>query len=266
MGLLHLPVFLAYGDSWEGPISWRKPILFGVSTGMTLWSLGWIVSYLKRNTLDKCFAAVVSVTLVVEVLLITWQQWRGQPSHFNRVASFDAAIDYSMLVLITVAFLGICYFAIRCCGRLDLAADYRVAARLGMFFLVLSCIIGFVISTHGYHRIEQGLNPETVGNNGVAKFPHGIAIHALQLLPALVFVMRKLSVSLELRLLMLWATVISTAFLLAFAIVQTLQGHSRFDLQTISGTAVFTLGIISFVAPLLFTVVKISRCSRRQDV
>lgn len=30
-GLFHLGVFLVDGGAWEGPISWRKPVTFGLS-------------------------------------------------------------------------------------------------------------------------------------------------------------------------------------------------------------------------------------------
>jgi len=53
LGMLHVPVWMMDGSDWEGRVSWRKPILFGVSTGMTLWSLGWIVGALKGSR--SCF-------------------------------------------------------------------------------------------------------------------------------------------------------------------------------------------------------------------
>ncbi len=38
-GLVHLGLWMAAGQEWEGPISLRKPALFGISSGLTLWSL-----------------------------------------------------------------------------------------------------------------------------------------------------------------------------------------------------------------------------------
>jgi hypothetical protein len=32
-GLFHVGAFLADGGPWEGPLSWRKPITFGLSSG-----------------------------------------------------------------------------------------------------------------------------------------------------------------------------------------------------------------------------------------
>lgn len=256
IGFAHLGVFVASGTDWEGSVSWRKPILFGVSTGMTLWSLGWIAGSLKRIKADQAVASIVSATLVIEVLLITLQQWRGTSSHFNQSTAFDATVDLTMLALITIAVVGICYFGIRCFGQSKLPIDYRNAARIGVGFLIVSCVIGFAISAHGYWQVEQGLPPETVGKKGVAKFPHGFAIHALQLLPALMLGLRKTGADMSTRLLILWAASASTSFLLAFSILQTIFGHARFDIQSPASFALLCLGLSAFLIPLGFAAIR----------
>jgi hypothetical protein len=48
-GLVHGVVFLLDGGGWDGPLSWRKPILFGFSFGITVLSLGWVLSFLPRR-------------------------------------------------------------------------------------------------------------------------------------------------------------------------------------------------------------------------
>ena len=82
-GLAHLGVWLFLGGQWEGPVSWRKPILFGISTGMTVLSIGWLVPKLRPSKIDMFLSAGLGISLVVEVALITVQQWRGVASHFN---------------------------------------------------------------------------------------------------------------------------------------------------------------------------------------
>jgi hypothetical protein len=44
-GLVHSVVFLVDGGGWDGPLSWRKPILFGFSFGITVLTLGWVLSF-----------------------------------------------------------------------------------------------------------------------------------------------------------------------------------------------------------------------------
>ena len=249
-GLIHIPIWLADGGSWQGSISWRKPILFGISTGMTLWSLGWLEKNLLRRGFDRTIGWIVSVSLVLEVALITLQRWRGAASHFNHATTFDEVIDFAMLSLIIIAFLGIFYFAVRSFGQLTLDADYRSALRSGMGFLIVSCLIGFVISIYGYERLAEGLSPEKVGKEGVPKFPHGIAIHALQLLPLAVLVMRRTASSLQQRVSVVrWLTA-SFALQIVFASYQTSNGYARGDLQTPLGMLLACAVTISLIVPV----------------
>jgi len=39
-GMAHLVVWAVLGGPWEGPVTWRKPILFGISGGLTSLSHG----------------------------------------------------------------------------------------------------------------------------------------------------------------------------------------------------------------------------------
>ena len=252
LGVAHVPIYLASGASWEGPVSFRKPILFGISTGMTLWSLGWLTRNLNEFKLDGLVAKVVSGSLVFEVALIAMQFWRGQASHFNRTTMFDGSVDMAMLGMICVAFLGIGYLAVRSFGQLNLDADDRLAVRLGMLFLVVSCVIGFVISVVGYSQSTMGMRPETIGERGAAKFPHGIAIHALQFLPALVYILKKLSFALSQRLMMLWAASASMMLMLIYASYQTWSGLGRFELDSGTGAALLGSAAIAFVGPAVF--------------
>jgi hypothetical protein len=237
------------GGGWEGNVSWRKPILFGVSTGMTLCSLGWLVDHIRRNAIDQLFEWVVSISLVIEVGLITLQQWRGVASHFNRSSTFDSQVDLAMLVLICIAFIGILYFFVRCFGKMDIGADYAIATRLGMLLLVVSCVIGFAISSYGYQRVSASLPPETIGKGGVTKFPHGVAIHALQILPAIVWLMRRFKIKTEQTKFVVCCLSMSFGFQIAFACYQTGSGLSRFDVQTLVGWILATFAVVAAVVP-----------------
>ena len=251
VGAIHIPIWLADGSSWEGSVAWRKPILFGISTGMTLWSLGWLKTNLKRRRPDDAVAWVVSISLVLEVGLITLQRWRGTASHFNHATTLDEIIDYAMLGLICIAVLGICYFAVRSFGNLKLTADYQYALRSGMCFLVISCLIGFVISVYGYERLSEGFSPEKVGRAGVPKFPHGIAIHALQMLPLAVFVMQRLATPLAQRLTVVHWLTASFVLQIIFASYQTFNGYARGELQTLLGGALAVAVVATLIIPAI---------------
>ncbi|MFT5525089.1 MAG: hypothetical protein ACI9HK_003055, partial [Pirellulaceae bacterium] len=95
-GVGHSVAWLFFGGSWSGPTSIRKPILFGLSAGMTMISMAWILSLLPVRYGDRSSKIFFSVAMLVEVALITVQQWRGVPAHFNRATALDAAILTTM--------------------------------------------------------------------------------------------------------------------------------------------------------------------------
>jgi hypothetical protein len=64
-------VWLIDGGSLSGPISWRKPILFGFSAGVTVLSMGWGVGKMTRWLMDFPLLALFSAAMLVEVGLIT---------------------------------------------------------------------------------------------------------------------------------------------------------------------------------------------------
>src|SRR5947209_6171890 len=46
-GLVHLGVAALDNRPWLGPLSWRKPVTFGLSFGATLIAITWIASFLR---------------------------------------------------------------------------------------------------------------------------------------------------------------------------------------------------------------------------
>ena len=99
-GCLHLAMFAMHGTTWHGPLSIRKPALFGISGGMTTWSIAWLMTQLRPQKFDSFLANSLAIGLLVEVALITLQYWRGVASHFNHSTTLDAAIEFTMLGLI----------------------------------------------------------------------------------------------------------------------------------------------------------------------
>ncbi|MGD9527516.1 MAG: hypothetical protein AB7V44_12070, partial [Pseudonocardia sp.] len=98
-GVAHLGVQALSSGPWEGPVSWRKPVTFGLSFGITLASVAWAASYLAiRERLRTGLLGVLAVVSVAEVVLIDLQAWRGVPSHFNLETTFDAAVARGLAV------------------------------------------------------------------------------------------------------------------------------------------------------------------------
>ncbi len=235
-GLVHAVIFLATGSSWEGPLSIRKPILFGISTGLTLVSLGWLQSKLLPARYDGVLSRMFAIAMLIEVGLITLQYWRGQASHFNHEDTISWIVDRTITCLIIFATLFIIDLTRRSLKFFDAETEMKLAIRAGMIFLLISCGMGFVILFYGEYLASQGRSPETFGKAGVMKFPHGIAIHAIQLFPILVWVASKLNISSAKRVRIVQYSIASMTAFLVFSLVQTLSGRARFDVDWIGGS------------------------------
>jgi hypothetical protein len=249
-GLAHVAVWGVVGGPWEGPVTWRKPILFGISAGLTSLSLGWVWSKLPRRWGDHWLAAATAWALILEVLLINLQRWRGVASHFNRATPLDSAIYDAMGVLIIFVSLVIVDLTVRLFrDRVSLTADMLLAAQAGMVLLVISCALGVWVSVHGDRQVAAGLEAERFGAAGVAKFPHGMVIHAIQWLPAIAWAARRAGLGGQARLRVVGSATVGTGLLLVYALEQTLAGRSRFDATPL--TAAILLAGVGCVAATL---------------
>jgi hypothetical protein len=253
-GLVHLGLWAMLGGPWEGPVTWRKPILFGISAGLTSLSLGWVWAKLPVRRGDGWLAAATAWALLVEVFLIDLQRWRGVASHFNRGTPLDAFLYDAMGVLIIFVSLVIVDLTVRLLrGPVALSADMLLAAQAGMVFLVISCGLGVWVSVNGDLRVAAGLEPEQFRAAGVPKFPHGSVIHAIQWLPAIAWAARRAGLGERLRLTTVASATLGTGLLLAYSLTQTLAGRARFDV-TPATTAVLALGVgclmLSLALPL----------------
>lgn len=228
-GLVHVVVWAVLGGPWEGPLAWRKPILFGISTGVTLWSLAWLLPLLRPLRGDVWLSRVLSTSLVVEVALITLQTWRGVPSHFNRATPFDASVGEAAQWLVWLASFIIAYLTVRSLFPLQASLPMKLAIRGGMLLLLVGCALGFWTAMAGDWLMSQQLAAEIIPPRGVLKFPHGMAMHAIQFLPIVAWLsrFRDLDQQRSMRVVQLATASVTLGVLYSF--VQTLAGRPRFD-------------------------------------
>ncbi len=248
LGIIHIPIQMASDLSWDAPTSFRKPILFGISTGLTLGSLLLLLNDLRPKPWDRYLRSWLCVSLVAEVLLITVQAWRRVPSHFNRATVVDTVIEVSMLAFILFAVVWIFVLTLRSMQQNAFGAvspARALAQQAGMVFLTLSCFLGIGITVIGNYQLLNGGSTETLGGKGVLKFPHGAVLHAIQTLVAWSWLCDrfhaahgKMSVAL--------LSGAHVAFVM-YAVRQTWMGRSRWDGD---GTAWGLLGAASLLAML----------------
>lgn len=161
-GVFHLLVWTVLGGSMSGDVSWRKPILFGFSAGATMVSLGWMVGKIRRRWGDFVLFMLFSFAMLLEVGLITLQQWRGVGSHFNSSTPFDATVLAWIEGLIVFATIVIADVTRRSFREVSAGPDLVLAIRGGMVLLLFACLLGFVLVGYGNHRVMQGRPPESM--------------------------------------------------------------------------------------------------------
>ena len=178
-GFFHVAVWAVAGmPSLEGPVSWRKPITFGFSTGILILSLTWVLALMPASVRRARQAKVFSALLVAEIALIDMQQWRGVASHFNNATPFDGAVFTTMGILIVAASAIVALWtrdAFR--EALDTTPAMAAAVRLGMVMLNVGNLIGIFMS---------------VTNATSVKPLHGVALHMIQALPIAIWFVTRL--------------------------------------------------------------------------
>jgi hypothetical protein len=193
-GLFHGIVLFTTGGSLEGPLSWRKPTVFGLSFGITAVTIAFVASALRLSKVASwILLGSLGVASVAETALITMQTWRGVPAHFNFATVFDTAVFIAMGVLVTiVAVVLLVLTVLSFTAMRGIPRSLALAIQAGMVLLIVGQILGVLIITTGVQPAAMGDDAAVFGPNGVVlgsagilKYPHGIALHAVQLLPLL---------------------------------------------------------------------------------
>lgn len=186
-GVVHFGVFLVDGGPWEGPVSWRKPTTFGLSFGLTLITVAWVAGYLVMSPRARAWLlGIFTADCVLEVAGITVQAWRRVPSHFNtetpvsRAIAMSLAFGGAVLIVVLVSFAAL---ALR--GRIRGPSDLRLALRAGWALLLLTLATGAAMIAKGT-ILYRTVSPERAYESaGSLKPVHGVALHAILVLPLL---------------------------------------------------------------------------------
>ena len=190
-----------------GAPAWLKPSKFAVSTAIYMFTLAWIFSYLPDwPRMRSRVGWVTAAVLVLEVLLISLQAWRGTTSHFNIGTPFDVAVFATMGVAIfvqtgssvaaTVALFRQ-RFADPALGwalRLGLAISIAGASVGGLMTRPTTAQLadarpGYRLTVGGAHTVgAPDGGPGLPGTgwsvaHGDLRVPHFYGLHAMQILP-----------------------------------------------------------------------------------
>ena len=247
--VFHIGVFLVKGGPVTGPISWRKPITFGFSIGLTAVCISWLAGYLPKNRKKGwLLLGTLGVAGTIEVFLVSMQQWRGVASHFNFFAArFDAVVAVSIAIFIVPVSISIVLITVWTFRELRTSPSMSWAIRGGMTMLTVGLFFGGLMIFNAVTQFvnRTGLPPNIWGEDGVMKMPHALAIHGLQVLLVAVLLMRLTSWDEARRLFIVKLITLGYFGLIMLSTVQMLSGLAPFDLSLLpTAVSVISLAII----------------------
>ncbi len=269
-GLFHIAILAFTGFEWSGPVSWRKPMSFGLSVGLLLATIGWILDRLpNRPRLADSIAWIFGLASTVEVGLITLQAWRGVPSHFNSFEETNALVFSWMAYMVGV--MSLCLIAVLVWAAISRPADHLVsrAVLVGMVLVVAGLGIGqWLVELGNDFAAANGIVPEIVTNGaeGTPKFPHAIAFHGIQVFILAALALRRSHTSEHMRKRLMSVLLVSYTGILAFASAQAVFGVAPAGVSVwtwlMALSTVVTLAATAQVARLYAKTPRLGRASK----
>lgn len=235
---------------------WLKPVKFALSGAVYLAALACITRELRRTWSVRIISGIIGWLIVAEVLLVSLQAGRGVQSHFNIDTAFDVGVFSTMgtaIATVWVLSMVLLVMHVRAPVR-DRAMG--MALRFGLALNIVGAAVGWVMvqpQPAQLAAIRTGVHPfragaHTVGApdggaglpltnwsiaHGDLRVPHFIGLHALQLLPVLVLLLRAVRTrrddAVERSLLTLAAGACTAIFLTS--LLQALAGRPSFPIS-----------------------------------
>jgi hypothetical protein len=257
VGLAHLGAWLLVGGAWQGPVSFRKPTTFGVSFGLTTITLAWVTGHLRISD-RACWWLLgpLAAADTYEVVWVAFQRWRGVASHFNFATPLDTGLFLLGGVAIAVTVTVILALAVLAFTAMQAPPSMAMAIRAGLLILLVAQGVGGWMIQHGVGPASDGATTglTTFGAAGVMKVPHAVAIHAIQVLPALAWLLSFTTLTERRRVNLMGIAALGYVALVVVSLVQTATGMAPLDVGALAAV-LYLLGVgllgVAFVAALL---------------
>ena len=233
-----------------GAPAWMKPAKFAASIAIYTLTLAWVFTYLPEWTRTRRVVSwITAVTLVLEIVIIDVQAWRGTTSHFN-VGTLVDGVLFSIMGLAILA-QTIAATAVAAALWRQRFSDRAIgwALRFGMTITIVGAMTGGLMTTptraqldaaRAGHRMTVA-GAHTVGapdggpglpgtgwsrEHGDIRVAHFLGLHALQMLALVALFFAALGWQETRRVRIVWAISASYASLFALLLWQALRGQS----------------------------------------
>ena len=210
VGLLHfillaLVLIAMFFDQRQllGVNIWLKPAKFLVSSGIYLWTIGWLLNYVEAPIVARSsLGTIASILILLENAGVVGQALRGERSHFNIATVFNSTVFSIMGVLILINTL---LLVVLLWWFLTKAAPMPAGAlwgcRLGVLLAVLASVEGGYMAASMAHTV--GMKDGGTGlpllnwskEAGDLRVSHFIGLHGLQVLPLGGFLLSEIGAS-----------------------------------------------------------------------
>ena len=266
-GVIHLGILVIGGGSWEGPLSLRKPAVFGLSFGLTLITIVWASSFLPLGARSQVFLLnTFTAACIVETGLVSLQAWRGVPSHFNMETTADALVARALaaggfalvaiIVVLTVA-------AFRRNPTVPLSV--RIAIQVGFVVLCGAMAIGGVMIAKGMMLVFAGEPARAYATGGALKPTHAVTMHAILVLPALAWLLSFADWSESRR---RQVVLVASAGYVALALVVATANIASLELRQVPilADALLALGALAVLAAGAVALLGVARAPRARGL
>ncbi len=184
------------------------------------------------------------------------QRWRGVPSHFN----FDTTLDTFLFLVggaaIAVTVTVIVVLTVLAFTAMSAPPSMALAIRAGLLILLVAQAVGGWMIQHGVGPAGEGVTTglTTFGPAGVMKVPHAVAMHAIQALPALAWLLSFAALPERRRVALVGTATLGYAALVVVSVLQTATGMAPLDVGVVAAV-LYLVGVgllgTAFVAALL---------------
>ena len=239
--------WLVRGGAWDGPVSLRKAVTFGLAFGLTVVTVTWLSAQLRMPDRRRVRVLLTfTAACVLEVVLVGEQSWRGVPSHFNRDSPVDSVVSTVLAVGGAVIVLCALLFAWAVLRMPDtVPALLRLAIRAGFVGFLLALGAGVAMVVRGVTL--EGSEGATAAYDGAGAFKpvHATTMHAILVLPLIAWLLLRTGWPARTRQRLLWAAIGGYALTTVVVLVDTLLGVEPFTAQAAAVTAMVVGGVVT---------------------
>jgi hypothetical protein len=233
-----------------GAAAWLKPAKFAASIAIFTLTLAWVFTFLPEWVKTRRIVSwITTVTLLLEIVIIDMQAWRGTTSHFNVGTLLDGILFTIMGLAIVVQTVSTMAVAVALWRQTFADRAMGWALRLGMTITIVGALTGGLMTRPTSAQLESAragnrmtvAGAHTVGaadggpglagtgwstEHGDIRVAHFIGLHSLQLLPLLAFVFARRGWNEASRIRLVLTLSASYAALFGMLLWQALRGQS----------------------------------------